>query len=160
MDNKIKAKILKYIPYGLYVVTSISSDQLMKNAFSASWLTQISFKPPLLALASQEDSLSTKLILDSKKFVVNFVDESQSDIIKYFFTPAHKKDKISDHHWSFGKHTGCPILDEGLAYLECLVRDSIALGDHTLIIGEIIDAVSLREGEPLHIRHTPWSYSG
>ena len=36
--------------------------------------------------------------------------------------------------------TGAPILDQAVAYVDCEVRESVGLGEHTLFIGEIVDA--------------------
>jgi flavin reductase (DIM6/NTAB) family NADH-FMN oxidoreductase RutF len=161
MDDKQKKELLKMIPYGLYVITAISQDEKTKNGFSGSWLSQVSFKPPLIMIGSQKDSLSTKLILESKKFVINFVDESQSEIVKHFFKSAHTtNDKLSEHEWKVGKKTGCPILKDGLGYFECEVREKLIPGDHAIIIGEIVNAEQLGQGSALHMRHTPWNYNG
>ncbi len=161
VDDKIKSEILKMVPYGLYVVTCISKDGKTQNAFTGSWLSQVSFKPPLIMIGSQKDSLSTKLILESGKFLVNFVDESQSDIVKHFFKPAHSNDdKLSNHSWIVSEKTNCSILEEGLAYLECIVKESYTPGDHSVIIGEIIGAKILRQASPLQMRHTSWHYAG
>ncbi|MHA1984996.1 MAG: flavin reductase family protein [Candidatus Hodarchaeales archaeon] len=161
MDDKQKKELLKMVPYGLYVITAISKDRKTKNGFSGSWLSQVSFKPPLIMIGSQKDSLSTKLILESEKFVINFVDETQSDIVKHFFKSAHTTgDKLSEHEWKVGEKTGCPILKDGLGYFECEVREKSIPGDHAIIIGEIVNVQQLRQGPALHMRHTPWNYSG
>ena len=153
MDEKAKKNILKMIPYGLYVITTKG------NAFSASWLSQCSFKPPLVMVGSQRESNSTKMILETKRFAINFVDKSQADIVKHFFKPAHLVgDKLSGYELMISNNI--PILKVSLAYLECEVRDRLTIGDHTVIIAEIVSATQLREGEPLHLRDTNWSYSG
>ena len=44
--------------------------------------------------------------------------------------------------------TGCPILKDCMAYLECKVRESLAPGNHTLYLGEVVDARSFSDGTP------------
>ena len=47
MDEAAKKTALRYIPYGLFVIgTKDESGKV--NAFAANWLTQASFKPPLV----------------------------------------------------------------------------------------------------------------
>ncbi|WKB36465.1 hypothetical protein QS257_04975 [Terrilactibacillus sp. S3-3] len=56
-----KKAALRGITYGLYIVGT--KDEIGVNAFTGNWLTQTSFEPPLVALAtkagtrSQEQSL-------------------------------------------------------------------------------------------------------
>jgi flavin reductase (DIM6/NTAB) family NADH-FMN oxidoreductase RutF len=59
-----------------------------------------------------------------------------------------------------GERTGCPVLDDALAYVECRTHDFVPAGDHTLVIGEVLDGAVLREGEPLTQRILGWSYAG
>ncbi len=44
----------------------------------------------------------------------------------------------------FTKATGCPVLDECLAYIDCKVWARFDVGDHTLFVGEVQEA-ALRE---------------
>jgi len=58
--------------------------------------------------------------------------------------------------------TGAPILDQAVAYLECEVRQEVALGGTTLFIGEIVDAgFQAAEDTPvLRMEDTRMSYGG
>ena len=60
----------------------------------------------------------------------------------------YPKAKFSDLNWTAGK-TGCPILSDCLAYLECEIEANYRPGNHTLFIGKVIDAGVLAEGSPL-----------
>lgn len=164
MDEHQKRTILRMIPYGLYVVTSKSNENNNSCAFTASLLSQASFKPPLIVMASQADSMSTNVILKNRKFAINFVDKNQQELVKFFFKPTHIiGDKLGDeshYEWFSAPRTGSPILKNALAYLECELRKELILGDHTILVGEIINAVILREGEPLLMSDTKWHYAG
>ena len=62
---------------------------------------------------------------------------------------------------SFRKETtGSPILEEVYAYAECKVVGEIALGDHTIFAGEVIEAEHIREDQPLEMTATGWYYGG
>ncbi|HLX41766.1 MAG TPA: flavin reductase, partial [Ktedonobacteraceae bacterium] len=47
MDPKIKRQVLRTFTYGLYAVSCANEGEV--NAFTANWLTQVSFEPPLIA---------------------------------------------------------------------------------------------------------------
>jgi flavin reductase (DIM6/NTAB) family NADH-FMN oxidoreductase RutF len=56
--------------------------------------------------------------------------------------------------------TGAPVLPETLGYLECRVVAEQAAGDHTIFVGEVVDAGAFREGEPLEIHAAGFTYGG
>ena len=68
--------------------------------------------------------------------------------------------KLHDVPYSDGDQTGCPLLDEALAWLECSAEQFVSAGDHTLVIGSVLDGAVLREGEPLTQRDLGWTYGG
>jgi flavin reductase (DIM6/NTAB) family NADH-FMN oxidoreductase RutF len=46
------------------------------------------------------------------------------------------------------EHTGAPVLDEALAWLDCRVAERCTGGDHTVFVGEVV-AADACEGTPL-----------
>ncbi|WP_410971244.1 flavin reductase family protein, partial [Salmonella sp. SAL04269] len=50
------------------------------NAFTANWLTQASFDPPLLAVSVENVTKSLPMILHSRKFTVNVLRSGQRDL--------------------------------------------------------------------------------
>ena len=54
MDEQAKKTALRMIPYGLYVLCTKDGDKV--NAAAINWLTQASFKPPLLAMGIKRDT--------------------------------------------------------------------------------------------------------
>jgi flavin reductase (DIM6/NTAB) family NADH-FMN oxidoreductase RutF len=55
---------------------------------------------------------------------------------------------------------GLPVLQPALAYFECRLRDKVAIGDHTIFVGEVVEAGVQREGEPLTLAETGFKYGG
>ncbi|MBV9231445.1 MAG: flavin reductase, partial [Chloroflexi bacterium] len=49
MDPAIKKQALRLFTYGLYAIACADDSDV--NAFTANWLTQVSFEPPLLAVS-------------------------------------------------------------------------------------------------------------
>ena len=126
MNEEAKKKILRYIPYGLYVVGVKNSDS--HHAFTGSFFSQCSFKPPRVMMGVREGTQSLDMLKESKVFSVNFVSKEDKKILEQFFkpTPAHGN--------RFGeivfqtKRTGTPILDKAIAYLECEVVEIVSAG--------------------------------
>ena len=69
MDPNIKRQVLRTFTYGLYVVSCADEGEI--NAFTANWLSQASFDPPLLMISVENASKSLPMILRSRVFTVN-----------------------------------------------------------------------------------------
>ena len=69
MDEDQKKTALRMIPYGIYVLTCEGEDGTV-SAATVNWVTQASFKPPLVAVALKADSLAHSLTKDRGFFAV------------------------------------------------------------------------------------------
>ena len=158
MDLEAKKKALRSMTHGVYVVGVCEGGKL--NAFTATWLTQVSFEPPLLAAGVRKDSVSFQMMDRSRVFTLNILGAGQKTLAQHFLKPAHLGgDKLAGVAHRVGK-TGAPILEEAMACLECRVRMIVPAGDHSIIVGEVIEAEVYREGEALSLRETGWHYGG
>ena len=159
MDLQAKRIALRKIPHGVYVVGVKQDAQL--NAFTATWLTQVSFTPPLVALGIKKDSHSFDMIKRDRVFSVNLLGKDQKPIAEHFVKPATViGEKLKGVRHRAGK-TGVPVLEEAIAYFECEVREiANDAGDHAVIIGEVVEA-GVRKDEPaLTLMDTGWHYGG
>ena len=158
MDPDIKKKALRQITYGLYVMSSSSGDDI--NAGTVNWLSQASFNPPLVMVAAKVDSGLHATVEKSGTFAVNFLSASQKQFAEDFFRPSTVEgNKINGHPFKPGE-TGAPVLDEVYAYIECKVTVKLAIGDHTIFVGEVIAAEHRLEDKPLEMWGTGWFYGG
>jgi flavin reductase (DIM6/NTAB) family NADH-FMN oxidoreductase RutF len=158
MDEAAKKRALKLIPYTLFVVGARLGEE--KHAFTGSWLTQVSFKPPMVAIGVKRTHRSNEMIRESGVFSLNFLDEEQQEVAKHFFR-SHRMsgDRLGSYAYKEGAN-GCPLLDDALAHVQCRVYEIVETGDHTLFVGEVMDAELLRETPPLELKKTGWTYGG
>ena len=137
-------KALGKMTYGIYVLTSYYEDKV--NGMIASWVSQISYDPLLIMAAVHPNRYSHQLIEQSGCFALHVIDRQQTEFLARFKGPDPDS-KFSTVQWERGK-TGCPILNECMAYLECRVTARHSPGNHTLFLGEVIEARSFAEGTP------------
>ena len=159
MDLQAKKTALRKIPHGVYIVGVKQADQL--NAFTATWLTQVSFTPPLIAIGIRKDAHSLAMIQQDRVFSVNLLGKQQKSVAEHFVKPATTLgEKLKAGRFRLGK-TGAPILEDAIAYVECELREvANEHGDHALVIGEVIEA-GVRQDEPaLTLLDTGWHYGG
>src|SRR5512147_1837167 len=76
------AKALEKIPYGLYVVGSLRDGTPV--TMIANWVTQVSFHPPCLAIAVENDSKMRRYIESCHFFCVNILPSGSKLTAKAF----------------------------------------------------------------------------
>jgi flavin reductase (DIM6/NTAB) family NADH-FMN oxidoreductase RutF len=158
MDPEIKKQALREVTYGLYIVSAIADG--VAGADTVNWLSQASFSPPLVMVGIKQDSNLHAAVDKSGSLVINILSASQKEIAQDFFRATTvEENKLNGHSFTVGV-TGAPVLDEVYAYLECQVRDKVALGDHTVVIAEVVEAGHRREDWPLEMWGTGWLYGG
>lgn len=159
LDEQAKKTMLRKIPHGLYICGVRDGEEM--NGFTASWLMQASFQPPLVVNCVKKDSISHAMIKNSGVFAISFLDSEQKDLAAQFFKPKTRVgNKFEDVEFYEGAETGCPIITDSLGYVECKVLEAVEKGDHTVYVAEVIGAGIHREGEPLLLESTGWQYGG
>lgn len=158
MDEAAKKTALRMIPYGLFVMTV--KDENTMTAAAVNWLTQASFQPPLVVLGAKADAPSTAMIQSSGLFNINVLETGQVQLASAFFKHVEPDgNKFGDIEFSLSPN-GLPVLTDALAFFECRVRETVVIGDHTIFVGEVIEAGVQREGNPLTLAETGFKYGG
>jgi flavin reductase (DIM6/NTAB) family NADH-FMN oxidoreductase RutF len=155
MDNNWK-EALGLMVHGIYVLTTAHLNNV--NGMIASWVSQVSFQPPLVALAVHPDRYSHHLIEKSKAFALHTISRDQKDLLK-LFKGSDPAEKFASLRWSKGM-TGVPLLSDCLAYVECKVVAALTPGNHTLFIGEVVDGRLISEGDPMSTLDYDGVYTG
>jgi flavin reductase (DIM6/NTAB) family NADH-FMN oxidoreductase RutF len=158
MDAKTKKQALRAFTYGLYAISCADEGEV--NIFTANWLTQISFEPPLLALSVENDSKSLPMIQRSRKFTVNVLHSGQRELAgKLGKSAIYHPEKLADIEYTLGAN-GCPLLTGALAWVACEVRHSVEAGDSTLFVAEVVDVGMLGEGQSLTMKEAGFRHAG
>jgi flavin reductase (DIM6/NTAB) family NADH-FMN oxidoreductase RutF len=138
MDPNAKKTALRMIPYGLFVLTAAKGDKV--SAGTVNWVTQASFEPPLVVVGVKTDAGGHALIKESGAFALNILGKGQQAMAFTFFKPAVRENQtISGEPFRWGT-TGAPVLERTPAYVECRLVDTVEKGDHSVFVGEVVDA--------------------
>ena len=159
MDAKARQKTLRMLSNGVYVLTSRSEDRY--GAATVSWVSQVSFKPPLIMAAVQQKSNVFKCLAESRIAAIHIVGDEQQEIARRFFFPTRaERGTINGEPFAEGK-TAAPILANLPAHIECQVEQIVDTdGDHAMVILRVVEAELIEEVRPLTIAETPWVYGG
>ena len=161
--DKLRRRVLWTMPSGLYVIGSTDRAE-RRNGMTANWVTQVSFDPKLVAVSIERSALTHELVDAGGVFSVCIVDREDRAAVRKFTKPV-EVDLAATTLNGFPyveRVTGAPILEQSAAYVDCEVRERVAAGNHTVFIGEVVDAGFLRdEGtEVLRMEDTRMNYGG
>ena len=146
------AKLFHQLTNGVYVIGSAHRGQ--RDAFTAAWVTQVSFEPLLLALSVNPGNATYALIRDSGRLVVNVLGHGQLELARGFGTRSGRdEDKLAGVRWHPGRGDA-PLLDDAVAFFECDVVDDRPAGDHRLVVARVVNGEVLRESAPLSYAET------
>ncbi len=158
MEPTLKKQVLRTFTYGLYAVSCADEGEV--NIFTANWLTQVSFNPPLLAVSIENISKSLPMILRSRILTVNVLRSGERELAGQLGKSAlQRPDKLENIAFHLGAN-GCPILDNALAWVACTIRHTVEAGDSTLIVAEVVDVGMLSEGQPLTMVEAGFRHAG
>ncbi len=138
------------IGYGMFVVSSKKDGKF--NAQAANTVFQITSEPARLAVGINKQNLTHDYIEDSKVFTVTVLGKGNMKHVKRFgFQSGRNVDKFAGLEFSLSPKTGCPVIPDGVAYLECEVRPemSVDVGTHTLYVADVAGGAALRGTDPI-----------
>lgn len=153
------------VPYGLYLLGARpASPKGPEDLFASvvSWVTQTSFKPPMIVVGVGRSSHARELIGDSRVFSLNFLASDQKELAKRFFKDLERTDgHIGGAPYHLGPRTGCPVFLELPASIECeVVHVYDGENDHSVVVGKVVGVEVRHEAKPLTTMDTGWSYAG
>jgi flavin reductase (DIM6/NTAB) family NADH-FMN oxidoreductase RutF len=100
----------------------------------------VSWDPPLIAVAVGRAKHTHQAIVRSSAYAVNLLRKEQTDVARVFGTKSGRDaDKFAGLAWRHGG-TGSPLLEGTAGYLDCRVVQRHEVGDHSLFIGEVVEA--------------------
>jgi flavin reductase (DIM6/NTAB) family NADH-FMN oxidoreductase RutF/rubredoxin len=139
---------LSKLSYGLYAL-GVQSDKA-KNMCIINTAIQVSSEPIHITAALSKNNFSHDLVKEAKQFCVSILDQNTSMevIARFGFATGANKDKFEDFDYNIDA-TYNPYLKEALAALSVKVINMIDIGSHTLFIGQIVEAIDIKDGQPL-----------
>ena len=145
VTGELLKAIMRNYPTGVTIVTTVYNNEyygLTVNSF-----TSLSLDPPLVLIAIDKRLASHEAIDKSNVYAVNILPDDMKELAIKFAT-APREERFKGLKIRTAK-TGSPIIEGAIAYLDCRVTAKYPGGDHTIFIGEIVDAQIMNNKLPL-----------
>lgn len=118
------------------------------RGLTATTFASVSLDPPLVLVAVDSFAATREAILASRRFGVSVLSSRQQFLADRFSGQAPTVDpqwRDIPHFMGDGR---LPLLEGGIAWFECDVRETLEAGDHEVIFGAVTFALR-GAGEPL-----------
>jgi flavin reductase ActVB len=122
-------------PEGVTIITTLDPSGYQWG-MTATAVTAVSLDPPLLLVCLANGSGLIGPVTAGAGFMVNFLAGHQAELASRFASPL--ENKFADASYLFAP-SGCARLNGAAASLECVAHDVHPGGDHTIVVGRILD---------------------
>ncbi len=118
------------------------------NIMAASWITPISFEPPMLGVCVSPLRLTHEYIVKSDEFALNI---PTIDLVKQVDLCGSVSGREVDKFKKTGLRPAdseaiqAPLIEECIGHIECGVINAYSVGDHTLFVAQIQAAQVVKE---------------
>ena len=145
VDQAEFRRVMGHFATGVTVITTHDGGGNLAG-LTANAVASVSLAPPLVLVCVDKVSESYPSFGASKVFAINILRDDQEAVSRRFAKSGG--DKFTGLGYRTGV-TGCPLLNDVIAHLECEVRHAFDAGDHTIYVGEAIETAVDAEREPL-----------
>ncbi|TWP52078.1 flavin reductase family protein [Lentzea tibetensis] len=130
-------------PAGVVVITADAEHGPV--GFTATSLTSLSLRPPLISFGVSTGSSSWPHIKDAATVVVSFLQAQHEHVARRFATSGIDRFAERDWHRLPG---GEPVIT-GTNWLRAEVERFIPIGDHSIVVAQVLQSDLHNDGPPL-----------
>jgi flavin reductase (DIM6/NTAB) family NADH-FMN oxidoreductase RutF len=143
MDEAQFKLAMSHFASGVTIVTTEHEGKPFGMTVAA--FSSLSLHPPLILVCIEKTVKTHDAIAGAGTFGVSILNSKQADVSNRFASRA--EDKFAGTEVVRGA-LGVPLIAGAITRLECRLTNRLDGGDHSIFIGEVVDAVT-EEGEPL-----------
>ena len=138
--------LMSAYPTGVSVITAVDADG-RPHGMTCTSLSSVTLHPPTLLICLNAGSGTLAGIRDRGAFAVNLLHSGARATAELFASSS--ADRFRDVAWLPAERSGAPwLVDDALAVAECSVRARLPVGDHEVVLGEVL-SLRYSGGNPL-----------
>jgi 3-hydroxy-9,10-secoandrosta-1,3,5(10)-triene-9,17-dione monooxygenase reductase component len=137
-------RVMGSFPTGVVVVSARYEGNpygMTVNSFAS-----VSLDPLLLMFCAARDSSTWPRLRAAGRFAVSVLGADQEKVCRLFATKG--ADRFASLPWSLNG-SGQPILDNAIAWFDCVIAEVVPAGDHEIVLGSVLNVHERVGGEPL-----------
>lgn len=134
---------------GVTVATTV--DEGVAHGMTVNAFMTVSLEPLLVAIAVDRNATMHDVLIHRRVFAITVLSSSQEHLSRHFASEERHQGpgQFTDVGHEPGPITGSPVLEGGLAWMDCRVTAVHPGGDHTLFVGQVEALDGPFPGDPL-----------
>jgi flavin reductase (DIM6/NTAB) family NADH-FMN oxidoreductase RutF len=153
LDPATFRAVLGRLASGVSVVTTRSPEG-KDHGMTVTALSSLSLEPPLILVCVDRAATMYDALREAPHFAVSMLTSEQEIISRRF---AETSDTKFEGVGFSRDATGCALIDDALAHLECSMWAQYEGGDHTIFVGQVVRA---KTGEAKPLLYYRGGYAG
>jgi len=129
-------RLYRMLAAGVTIVTSRAGRDPV--GLTASSVTSVSLRPPMLLVCVAAGSATLAAIRTQRAFAVHLLREEQAATADVFSRPGHDPQRFLDR--TYRDVLGVPVLTDVLAWSVCFLAGESRYGDHCVAVGQVMVA--------------------
>ena len=127
---------------GITVVTTKNAEG--NHGVTVNSFASVSLLPPLVSFCIDKNAHSYDHFVEANDFAINILAEDQQDISQIFAHPT----SVNWENLEFEQKQS-PIIKDVVTYIECKKEVLHDAGDHTIVIGKVLNLGDINNKKPL-----------
>ncbi len=128
------------------IITAYDRNNGQVFGLTASSFVTLSFNPPLVMFAIQQNADSYSSMVSSQAFGVSLLSDRQAHLATLFARKGPEKSEQTTFEEGTTMHV--PLIPEALGHIECLTSQIFISGDHAIVVG-LVEQARTYPGQPL-----------
>jgi len=147
LDPELLRRAMRAWTSGVTIVTAAHEGR--QHGMTVSSFTSVALEPPLVMVSLQIGARTHELVRLSSHFGLTVLAEDQRELSARFAGQVADGDDRMAGLAVSTLVSGAPLLEGGLAWLDCRVTQAIPAGTNTLFLAEVLEARAFEHGRPL-----------
>lgn len=129
------------------VMVSVADGNGRPNIFTVAWTGTVCSNPPMVSISVRPERYSYHCIEETGEFVINLTTKKLAYAADFCGVKSGREvDKFREMRLTpiSGREVKAPLIAESPVCLECRVKQTIALGSHTMFVADVV-SVSIDE---------------
>jgi 3-hydroxy-9,10-secoandrosta-1,3,5(10)-triene-9,17-dione monooxygenase reductase component len=137
-------EVFGHLPTGVTVITGNVDGA--PCGLTVGTFASLSIDPPLVLFCPARSSSTWPRLSPTGRFCANVLAGDQGDVGARFARSGG--DKFAGLDW-MPSPSGCPVLEQAIAWVDCTVETVTEGGDHLIVVGRVEDLGIVRGVDPL-----------
>jgi flavin reductase len=138
VDVSVFKQVMRRFATGVMVLTARDGREM--HAITVNAVASVSLDPLLMLVCIEKGARTHELVHAAGAFALNILTDRQRELGERFAYDKEARSHPDALVEGYAGQTGAMVFKESLGFLECRVTAEYSGGDHTIFVGQVVNA--------------------